>query len=231
MSKPILTVRVWDLPTRLFHWALVICAIGSFVTVKLGGLWMDWHVRFGLVTLGLILFRIIWGFVGPRYARFAQFVRGPCGIMRFLRGKAAHLAGHSPLGALSVMALLAAFGFQALTGLFADDDIMTRGPLAHLSSRWSDTLTGLHVLNQWVIIGLVCLHVAAIIWYRLARGKNLTGAMIHGDTAIAGAPAPTPPAAARDTWPVRLKALAIALAVGLFVAWISSLAPAADFSY
>jgi cytochrome b len=105
-SKPI---RIWDLPTRLFHWALVACIIGAFVTVKLGGLYMDWHARFGAAILGLIVFRLIWGFVGPRYARFTQFVRGPRAILAYLRGAAAP-AGHNPLGALSVIALIAVIG-------------------------------------------------------------------------------------------------------------------------
>src|SRR5690606_30776146 len=80
------SVRIWDLPTRLFHWALAVCVIGAYVSVKLGGLYMDWHVRFGLATLGLIVFRLVWGFIGPRYARFASFVRGPGTIKRYCQG-------------------------------------------------------------------------------------------------------------------------------------------------
>ena len=79
-------VLIWDLPTRLFHWALVVCIVGAFVTVKLGGLYMDWHIRFGCATLGLLLFRLIWGFIGPRYARFSQFLRGPAAVARYLKG-------------------------------------------------------------------------------------------------------------------------------------------------
>jgi cytochrome b len=222
------TIRIWDLPTRLFHWALAVCVTGSYITVKLGGLWMDWHVRFGLVALGLISFRIIWGLIGPRYARFSQFVHGPRYILNYLRGKTIHHAGHSPLGALSVIALLAAFGFQAVTGLFANDDVMTTGPLAYLSDRWSDRLTGLHDLNEWVLIGLVVLHVGAIAWYRIARHKNLVGPMIHGDVTLNPEQQAVVPGT-RDSWPVRLGALAIGLAIAAAVWWITTLAPAGDF--
>jgi cytochrome b len=120
------TLRIWDLPTRLFHWALVVCVLGAFVTVKLGGLYMEWHVRFGLATAGLILFRVLWGLFGSRYARFSQFLRGPRALAAYLGGRL-RTAGHNPLGALSVIAMLLAFGFQAVSGLFASDDIMIQG--------------------------------------------------------------------------------------------------------
>ena len=98
--------------------------MGAFVTVKLGGLYMDWHIRFGCATLGLLLFRLIWGFIGPRYARFSQFLR-PRGRGPLPEGAAP--AGHNPLGALSVLALLLVLGFQAVSGLFTSDDIMVQG--------------------------------------------------------------------------------------------------------
>ncbi|MFQ6686023.1 cytochrome b, partial [Bordetella pertussis] len=84
MQPTATSVRIWDLPTRLFHWAFAAAVIGALVTVKLGGLYMDWHVRFGLTALGLVLFRLIWGFVGPRHARFATFVRGPGAMLAYL---------------------------------------------------------------------------------------------------------------------------------------------------
>lgn len=87
MQNNRLAIRIWDLPTRLFHWALVVCIVGAFVSVKLGGLYMDWHVRFGCVALGLIVFRVLWGFVGPRYARFTQFVRGPRAVANYLKAR------------------------------------------------------------------------------------------------------------------------------------------------
>lgn len=221
--KPSPVLRVWDLPTRLFHWALVVSATGAFVTVKLGGLWMDWHVRFGLIVLGLIAFRIIWGVVGPRYARFGHFIRGPMTVVRFMRGQYDHGAGHNPLGALSVVALLSVFGFQAFSGLFADDDIFTVGPLAFLSTSWSATFTGLHKLNQWIMLALVALHVATIAWYQLALKRNLTGAMIHGDAQTPNDGSPVLPS--NDSMAVRLSALLLAIAIGMVVWWLITLAP------
>lgn len=225
----IATIRVWDLPTRLFHWALVACVLGSFITVKLGGLWMTWHVRFGLTILGLIVFRIIWGFCGPRYARFAQFVRGPRYVLDYLRGRRLHYAGHNPLGALSVLALLASFGFQAFSGLFANDDVMTTGPLAYLSDSLSDTMTGLHDINQWVMVALVCVHVGAIIWYRRVRGIRLVGPMLSGDAPIAAYALAEHPAA-DDSWRYRLGALLLCAAIAALIWWLQGLAPVADFS-
>jgi len=106
-------VRIWDLPTRLFHWLLAALVLCSVVTAKLGGLWIDWHMRAGYAILALVLFRVLWGFAGSRYARFANFVRGPRAVLDYLRGRGAQGAGHSPLGALSVLALLAALLVQA----------------------------------------------------------------------------------------------------------------------
>ncbi|MDM9559161.1 cytochrome b/b6 domain-containing protein [Bordetella petrii] len=223
------SIRIWDLPTRLFHWALAACVIGAYVSVKLGGLYMDWHVRFGLATLGLIVFRLLWGFVGPRYARFATFLRGPAAIKAYLRGAAAP-AGHNPLGALSVVALLAALGFQAVSGLFATDDIMTQGPLyARVDETVAGRLTSWHHSNEWIIICLVVLHLAAVAWYVAVRRKRLVRPMITGDARPQDLPAATPPA--EDGPAVWLRALvAAALATGL-VLWIRSLEIVADFSF
>lgn len=222
-TEPTVRLRVWDLPTRIFHWGLVASIIGSFITIKLGGLWMDWHVRFGLLATGLILFRLIWGIVGPRYARFSQFVRGPMTVIAYLRGQHHHIAGHNPLGALAVIALLLVFGFQAFSGLFANDDIFTSGPLAYLSSSWSRTFTGLHKLNEWVMLGLVAVHVGTITWYRIARNHKLTSAMIHGDALV---PTDSPTAGpSADSWTIRISALLLAIAVGMATWWLTTLAP------
>src|SRR5690606_11819138 len=129
-------IRVWDLPTRIFHWSLVICVVGAFVTVKAGVLWMDWHMRFGLAALALLCLRVVCGRVGPRYARFSQFLKGPGAVLRYFRQAESHLAGHNPLGGWSVMLMLAAFGFQTVSGLFTTDDVLTSGPLTYLSSAW-----------------------------------------------------------------------------------------------
>ncbi|NYT66399.1 cytochrome b/b6 domain-containing protein [Alcaligenaceae bacterium] len=220
---PTITLRVWDLPTRIFHWGLVATVIGCFITVKLGGLWMDWHVRFGLTALALLLFRVLWGVVGPHYARFSQFICWPSTVIRYLRGQHLHYAGHNPVGALSVIAMLLVFGFQAISGLFANDDIFTSGPLAYLSTSWSNTLTGLHNLNEWVMIGLVTLHIVAILWYRLVRKQNLAATMLHGNVTLKHSSLPT--VAAVDSWAIRLGALFLAISTGLFTWWLTTLAP------
>lgn len=229
MQNNRLAVHIWDLPTRLFHWALVVCIVGAFVSVKLGGLYMDWHVRFGCTALGLILFRLLWGFIGPRYARFTHFVRGPAAVARYLKGAAAP-AGHNPLGALSVLALLLVIGFQAVSGLFTTDDIMTQGPLfGHVSEAVSAAMTSWHKLNEWVILALVALHIAAVLWYALVRRKRLVRAIITGKVDAKDVPAGTAPT--QDGFAVWLRALVLGAGVTVLVLWIRSLEVAADMSF
>ncbi len=182
------SIRVWDLPVRLFHWLLVLTIVGSIVSAKLGGNWMEWHQRLGFFALGLILFRIIWGVVGSQHARFANFVRGPSTVLQYMREikrpdaqHTKHYLGHNPMGALSVVALLALILFQATSGLFADDDILMRGPYADaVSKQISDWLTKLHKLNSNVIIGLIVLHLSAIGFYHFVKRENLVKPMIFG---------------------------------------------------
>jgi len=218
-AKAVQSVRVWDLPLRLFHWLLVACLIGSFVTIKVGGSWTDWHFRFGYTALTLIVFRILWGFVGPRYARFSSFIFSPTAVFAYLRNgaHAPRTLGHSPLGSLSVFALLAAVGVQALAGLFTSDDISSEGPLARLvSSAAVGRASALHHINELVILGLVGLHIAAIVFYRVVRRQSLVKPMIVGDKlvapdAVAGIAAP-----AADNAAVRLRGLGV-LAVAIAV--------------
>ncbi|MFA7503625.1 MAG: cytochrome b/b6 domain-containing protein [Burkholderiaceae bacterium] len=209
---------IWDLPTRLFHWLLVLLLVGSFLSAKAGGLWIDWHFRAGYAILALIAFRIIWGFVGGRYARFRSFVFGPRQFLAYLRGAPGSPAGpgHNPLGALSVFAMLLLVGAQAVLGLFANDDIASEGPLAsQVSKRTSDYLTGLHLDNEPFLLGLIGLHVVAIAWYRLVRGRKLVAAMITGRDPQA----PAGTASSRDDARLRLAALGI-LAVIAFAVWL-----------
>lgn len=172
--------RVWDLPTRAFHWLLVLCVVGSFVTVKIGGNAMVWHGRIGLTVVGLLVFRIVWGFVGSTHARFCSFVRGPAAIRAYLRGEW-HGEGHNPLGALSVLGLLGLLLALVATGLFANDDIAFEGPLYALVGKGlSDRMRGIHHLFEPVIILLVFLHVAAIAFYVRVRKESLVMPMITG---------------------------------------------------
>lgn len=186
-GSPSHRIRVWDLPTRLFHWSLVLLMIGSFVTINVGGNWTEWHFYCGYAILTLVLFRVLWGVIGGRYARFSSFMFGPASIIRYLRKhpEAPVSPGHNPLGSLSVWAMLLAVGFQAVSGLFSNDDIASEGPLAsRISKDTSDFITSLHHLNEPVILVLVGLHVLAIIAYRVFGRQNLVGPMIHGDREV-----------------------------------------------
>lgn len=178
--------RIWDLPTRLFHWVLVLLITFSIVSAKIGGNWIDWHMRSGYCILTLVLFRIMWGFAGSHHARFANFVRPPAAVLFYLRemryGSTAAQAGHNPLGALSVVVMLLVLLLQASTGLFANDSIATEGPLARLvSSATSDMLTRVHKVDQYVIYALIVLHLGAIAYYYFAKRENLIVPMFTGD--------------------------------------------------
>ena len=156
-GRPIL---VWDLPTRLFHWLLAALVITSFVTGKIGGLWMQYHMWSGYAILELIGFRLAWGVVGGRHARFSAFLRGPGAVLRYVltmhRRDTPEPLGHNPLGGWSVMAMLITLLIQALTGLFANDDIFIEGPLfSWVNKAASDWLTHVHRLNQKIILLLV----------------------------------------------------------------------------
>ncbi len=131
-------VRVWDLPTRLFHWLLAACVIGAVISAKIGGNAMVWHMRLGYAVLALLLFRLVWGLVGGRWSRFASFIYGPAAYWRYLSGRARaedqFEVGHNPLGALSVFAMLAWLALQVGSGLIADDEIAITGPLVRFVS-------------------------------------------------------------------------------------------------
>lgn len=172
--------KLWDLPTRLFHWSLALAVAGALVTGQLGGNLIDWHGRCGLAIVGLLAFRLVWGLVGSTYARFAHFRPTPARIKAYLAGEWAG-AGHNPLGALAVFGLLALLTAQVASGLVANDDIAFVGPLfALIGKDWSDRLTGFHHLLSDVLLGLVGLHVAAIVFYVRFRKKNLVKPMITG---------------------------------------------------
>lgn len=175
-------VRVWDLPTRLFHWSLVLLVVAAFITAKLGGNAMLWHGRCGLAIIGLLGFRILWGFIGSTYARFTQFVRGPAAIRAYLAGTWQGL-GHNPVGALSVLALLGTLSLQAATGLFSNDDIAFEGYLYPLvGSELSGRITGIHRLLEKLLLLLVAAHIGAILFYAHVKKHNLVKPMITGWT-------------------------------------------------
>lgn len=223
-------IRVWDLPTRLFHWLFATCVIGAIVTVKSGNvLWMEWHIRFGIVALALLAFRIIWGFTGSRYARFATFLKCPRSIAEYLRSGTPSAPGHNPLGALSVIALLVAVGVQVVTGLFVSDDILYQGPFFNdVSSETATLMRTIHKANEYVIFGLVILHLLAILLYTV-RGKRLVRAMITGD-APANLYASDSPVA-RDDIGIRLWALVLAIGLGMVAWWLIDRTLSAGMSF
>jgi cytochrome b len=173
-------IKLWDLPIRLFHWSLVLLILAAIVTGKIGGNAIVWHGRIGLLLLGLIVFRIVWGVIGSSHARFASFFPTPSTVRAYLQGRW-HGIGHNPLGAFSVLGLLALISFQVASGLLGNDDIAFNGPLADLISKaLSDKLTGLHKLSVNLLIALIALHLAAILYYVHIKKDNLLKPMLTG---------------------------------------------------
>jgi cytochrome b len=180
-------ILVWDLPTRILHWSLVILVVTSVLTgLGWSGLRneMEWHERSGIGIMVLLFFRIFWGFIGGRHARFSDFVKGPKAVLSYAKGLFTgvnrHWRGHNPMGALSVVAMLGLLAAQVGTGLFANDDSSVEGPLFNLVGKeLSDAITSWHFLIIDGIYVLVGLHVAAIIAYRI-MGERLIPAMLHG---------------------------------------------------
>ncbi len=222
MRPSIHKIRVWDLPTRIFHWALVAGVIGLAITGSVGGNAMVWHFRFGYSVLTLLLFRIVWGLVGGRWSRFGALIYTPQTVIAYLKGssKPEHSVGHNPLGAGSVFAMLAVLLAQVGSGLFSDDDIAFAGPLTRFVSNATVSLaTSYHKnIGKWVILALVLLHIAVIVFY-LWRKHNLVAAMLHGDKDLIAAV----PSSRDDAWS-RSAALLILAACAALVAWLASLA-------
>lgn len=184
-------VRVWDLPTRLFHWLLAFSLVGLLVTGNIGGLWMDWHMRIGFFVLSLLLFRLMWGFMGGWWSRFAHFLYSPRSVVVYLKGQSPveHRVGHTPLGALSVFALLAVLLLQVSSGLFTDDAIFYAGPLVGVASDpLIEMASRYHQgIGKFLVIGLVVLHLLALVIYKLFFKQALVAAMVHGDKTLAEA--------------------------------------------
>jgi cytochrome b len=203
---------VWDLPVRLSHWLLAALIGFSWWSVK--NHHVEWHIWSGIAILTLLLFRLMWGFVGSSTARFATFVRGPGQLVRYLRGDWRGI-GHSPLGALSVLALFAVTAIQVGLGVFnEDEDGLYAGPLAHLLSPDStEKIREFHEFNFDALMVLIGLHVAAILYYRLVRGNKLTKAMITGRATID----PAAEAMRPGKWWAALICLALAFAISRWV--------------
>lgn len=216
---------VWDLPLRLFHWALAATLLGSWLTYELGTAWLQWHVRLGYAALGLVTFRVIWGFVGTRHARFGTFLTGPGQVRRYagtwLAGRPAPVAGHSPMAGWAVVALLTVVGLQAVSGLFQTDDFLIEGPWYHAAPAWLRDLMGeIHAANFNLLLGLVALHLTVIAVYRWRLKEDLITGMITGRR-------PAPATAAIASQRLLRAALAALAAAGIVWAIVAA-APQPD---
>jgi cytochrome b len=182
-------IKVWDLPVRLFHWAMVLLIFFAWGTQE----WdhMDWHVWIGYTILTLVLFRIVWGLIGSDTARFARFLRSPLAALAHLRHitrrEADHEIGHNAAGGWMVLVMLLLIAVQACTGLFANDDGNTEGPLMHfVSKNRSDWLSHIHSLNFTLIEIVIALHIVAVLAYAVLKRQNLVRPMITGTKQLPG---------------------------------------------
>lgn len=212
-------IAVWDLPLRLFHWLLVASVSAAIVTGQLGGNWMVWHGRAGLAIIGLLVFRLLWGVVGSRHARFASFVPGPRTLQAYLRRQWQGV-GHNPLGALSVLAMLGVLAVQAVLGLWANDDIAYTGPLAErISTELSSRLTHWHHLIADGLLFLLGAHLLAIVLHRLLKRDNLVGPMLTGHKEVEARQLPP---SQPEGWRGGRLALAVALAAAVSAVLLAS---------
>jgi cytochrome b len=204
---------LWDLPVRLFHWSLPVLLLTAWLSAEFDAL--DIHEWCGYTVLVLVSFRIVWGFIGSRHARFSDFLRSPAAAIRYLRGREPERAGHNPAGGWSVLAMLALLLAQALTGLFNSDDVGFSGPLVHaLDDDLVDTLAAWHEVNFNLLLALVALHVGTVLFYLLRRKRNLINPMLNGGESPTADPV-TP------AW----LALLVIIVLGGLLYWLLSLAP------
>lgn len=214
--------RIWDLPTRIFHWTLAAAVIAQVSTGLAGA--MEWHFRIGYLLLALLLFRLVWGFMGGHWSRFRSFLYAPRSLADYLRGRARpdHLVGHTPLGALSVFALLGLLMVQVATGLVADDEISTTGPLSRfVSGAVASAATQWHAVpGKWLLIALIVLHVLAVLFHVIVKRHRLVRPMIDGDKQLEDGAAVPP---SRDDAASRLSAMAVFAACAAFATWIATL--------
>jgi cytochrome b len=215
-------VRVWDLPTRLFHGALGLAVLGLAVTGQVGGDAMVWHFRFGYAVFTLLLFRLCWGCVGGHWSRWGQLPLSFHSLTSYRQGlqDAKLTTGHNPAGSWSVLAMLFWLVLQVSTGLVSDDEIANAGPLTALvSGAVVNAATAWHKgLGKFILLALVFLHVGAVVWYLLRKKQNLIPAMVHGDKM---APSDTP--SSRDDTTTRWGACFVFLLCVLSVRWVVSL--------
>ena len=221
-------ILLWDLPLRVFHWSLVAAVTTAVVTGEIGGPWMVWHGRAGLLIVGLLVFRIVWGVVGSATSRFTHFAPSPTSVLAYLRGRWRGV-GHNPMGALAVFALLGLLSVQAATGLFGNDDIAFAGPLNHLvDDTLGSRLTGWH---RWLACGLfalMALHLLAIAFHVLVKRHRLIRPMVSGRLEVdARTPLPRPARASGSFGLLSAVALAAVVVLGLAGAGEGRMVPVA----
>jgi len=219
-DEPRTLVRVWDLPTRAFHWTLVVLIALQYGTGEFHMLDMRWHFWFGYATLALILFRVLWGLVGSQTSRFVEFVRGPRAVARYLSAQLSTSPqisiGHNPLGGWSVLLLMMAIAAQVVSGLFASDEIDTDGPLVpFVSMRTVKWMTRVHDWNQNLLIALIALHVVAALLYLLLKRENLIVPLISGRKSLSEGTA----LRFASGWLALALLLVCCAVVGVFVWW------------
>lgn len=207
-------IRIWDLPTRLFHLLLIVCVVGLVITGEVGGDVMRLHFLLGYAVLTLVFFRLVWGIVGGHWSRFVQFVPSPTTLRAYLASlrtfHAAPSAGHNPLGALSVLAMLLVLLAQVFSGFLSDDEISVTGPWTSWApSAWIEWATQYHTeIGKSLLIVLVLLHVGAVLFHKHVKGDDLITPMISGDKVLPDTVLASTPASA-DTWVTRTKALLV----------------------
>jgi cytochrome b len=176
---------LWDIPTRAFHWLLVVAVFCSWLSHQLE--WFSVHLWSGYSVLVLVCFRLLWGFVGSIHSRFRSFLRGPASLLNYWRGRELQQPGHNLAGGWAVVVLLLLLLAQALTGLFNSDGLLYEGPMFHvLDSAWTDKLGAWHERVFWMLLAMIGLHLLAVAWYQLHKRKNLLLPMLTGgDNGIA----------------------------------------------
>ena len=203
-------VRIWDLPTRVFHIVLGVCVLGLFVTGEIGAALMPAHYWFGYAVLSLLFFRISWGLLGGHWSRFVNFVPSLTTLIQYIaslrRGQHHISTGHNPLGALSVLAMLAILFLQVASGFLSDDEISAAGPWAAWApASWVARATAYHTeIGKVLLIVLLALHVSSVLYYRIFKREDLITPMLSGDKLL---PDNVPPS--RDTFTSRAYALSI----------------------
>ncbi|GGY71779.1 hypothetical protein GCM10011613_15820 [Cellvibrio zantedeschiae] len=225
------TIKVWDLPVRIFHWLLVLLFIAAYITNSLGTNYFQYHLWCGYALIVLVSFRIIWGLVGTYHARFSNFVRNPITTIKYaintLRGTEKHYLGHNPLGAIMVIVLLLASLIQGVSGLFTNDEILNVGPLyAYVSDELSLKLTSLHRQLFYWILGAILLHIVAVLVHVFIKRDNIIKAMFTGKKAQQDHAVDQTPISSSRIW----LAIIIVIILALVLAWIISHAPTAALS-